>query len=54
MSPGALGGIPVRRKDPEEMKKRLLAFERVLERFLKEADLTEEAFAKLVERAKAG
>jgi hypothetical protein len=46
--------LPVRHKDPEEIKRRLLAFERALERFLREADLTEEAFVELAEKAKTG
>jgi hypothetical protein len=43
--------LPVRRKDPEEIKRRLEAFERALEQILKGAELTEEEFAELAERA---
>lgn len=43
--------LPLRRKDPEEIRKRLEAFERALERLLKEAGLTEEEFAELAEKA---
>jgi len=43
--------LPVRRKDPEEIRKRLLVFEQALERFLKEAALSEAEFAELVEKA---
>ena len=42
--------LPVRRKDPEEIRKRLEAFEQALERFLTEAELPEEEFARLVEQ----
>ena len=42
--------LPVRRKDPEEIRKRLEAFEQALERFLSEAELPEEEFARLVEQ----
>jgi len=41
--------LPVRRKDPEEIRQRLEAFEQALERFLTEAELPEEEFARLVE-----
>lgn len=43
--------LPVRRKDPEAINKRLEAFERALERLLVETELSEEAFAQLVEQA---
>ena len=42
--------LPVRRKDPEEIRKRLEAFEQALERFLTETELPEEEFARLVEQ----
>jgi len=43
--------LPVREKDPEEVRRRLESFERALERFLEGAGLTEEEFAELVEQA---
>ena len=43
--------LPVRRRDPEEIRKRLEAFEHALERFLAEAELPEDEFARLVEQA---
>jgi len=43
--------LPVRRKDPEEIRQRLEAFEQALERFLEGAGLSEEELARLVERA---
>ena len=46
--------LPVRRRDPEEIRQRLEAFEQALERFLAEAELSEEEFARLVEQAPTG
>lgn len=43
--------LPVQRRDPEAVRKRLEAFERALERILKDAGLTEEEFAERVEKA---
>jgi len=42
--------LPVR-KDPEEVRRKLEAFERALERFLEEGGLTEEEFVELIEKA---
>lgn len=43
--------LPVRRKDPEEVRRRLNAFEEALEGFLAESKLTEDDLAELIEKA---
>lgn len=43
--------LPVHRKDPDEVRRRLEAFETALERVLDERELTEDDLAELIERA---